>query len=217
MGHAVSADELPLERVGEFVESLPVASVGEATEWLRSVIFLPNDSLSKRGEAIDSGRASVRAATLTVDGNALPVAVKEMSPMDSSFHPESEVGLALRASLQCALVPKFYGCVKRSRALFMVMERCGGSLADRLRGLGGKGLPLGELACSSCDISDAVAQLHACGIVHCDVKPGNCLVRRDGRVVLTDFDAAHVRNCAGSGGTAASNDAVEADHGPKRP
>ena len=54
-----------------------------------------------------------------------------------------------RASLQCALVCKFYGFVKRSRALFMMMERCEGSLAERLRGLGGKGLPEGELACAS--------------------------------------------------------------------
>ena len=37
---------------------------------------------------------------------------------------------------------------------------------------------------------DALSTVHAAGIVHCDVKPGNVQLCSDGRVVLTDFGIA---------------------------
>ncbi|MBA2559455.1 MAG: serine/threonine protein kinase, partial [Propionibacteriales bacterium] len=40
------------------------------------------------------------------------------------------------------------------------------------------------------EVLKAIATAHAAGIVHRDVKPGNVLVRIDGRVILTDFGIA---------------------------
>ena len=40
------------------------------------------------------------------------------------------------------------------------------------------------------DIVDALAHVHARGIVHADVKPNNILMSADGRAVLADFDVS---------------------------
>ncbi|MEK8109922.1 protein kinase [Micromonospora sp. M12] len=45
--------------------------------------------------------------------------------------------------------------------------------------------------------ADALHTAHLAGIVHRDVKPGNLLVKADGRVVLVDFGIARSRDMAG--------------------
>lgn len=47
-----------------------------------------------------------------------------------------------------------------------------------------------ELALGLADVADALHSLHAAGVMHRDVKPGNLLVRPDGRIVLADFGLA---------------------------
>jgi len=56
--------------------------------------------------------------------------------------------------------------------------------AADIEGMAGALLPLLNLVCLVCD---ALGYLHGEGLVHCDLKPQNVLVRQDGRPVLVDF------------------------------
>ncbi|SHN22648.1 Serine/threonine protein kinase [Streptomyces yunnanensis] len=75
---------------------------------------------------------------------------------------------------------------RRTRRTWLVMEYvCGGSLEDR------PPLPPRRAARVGAQIADALAALHAQGLVHGDVKPGNLVVTPEGLAKLADFGAAH--------------------------
>ncbi|HEX8210564.1 MAG TPA: serine/threonine-protein kinase [Longimicrobium sp.] len=70
----------------------------------------------------------------------------------------------------------------------------GGSLADRLRISGA--LPPAEAVRIVAQLADALAHLHARGIVHRDVKPSNVLFTAHGELRLADFGvAARIGSC----------------------
>jgi len=48
------------------------------------------------------------------------------------------------------------------------------------------------------DIARALAYAHSQGVIHCDVRPSNILVGRDGRIVLIDFGSAYAENMPSS-------------------
>ncbi|MFF7473068.1 protein kinase [Streptomyces sp. NPDC008092] len=71
----------------------------------------------------------------------------------------------------------------------IVMELVDGpSLDDLLRERGTLGAQ--EAARVGAEVMDALAAAHRVGVLHRDVKPGNILLDRSGRVVLTDFGIA---------------------------
>ncbi len=71
---------------------------------------------------------------------------------------------------------------------YLVMEYVpGGTLADRLRA--GSREDWDPDAVFR-ELMAAVAHVHAAGIIHRDIKPGNVLIGRDGRTRLTDFGVA---------------------------
>ena len=197
MGHDLAAEAIAgmSEAASSYVESLPIASVEDAAAWLGRALLLPGGNLSDLSVAerigAEDANARVLTATLTIRGPvgetmAVPVAVKSLQ-VNNARRMAREVGTAMRASLQCPRVCKVYGCVRRGVDVWLVMERCAGSLEGRLRELGGAGLPTAELARVARDVCASLAELHECGVVHCDIKPANCLVREDATVVLADF------------------------------
>jgi len=74
---------------------------------------------------------------------------------------------------------------------YLVMELIEGEdLAARLRREGR--LAAGDVARIGLDVARALGVAHVRGIVHRDVKPGNILLSRDGRAMVTDFGIARL-------------------------
>src|SRR5690606_18990570 len=70
----------------------------------------------------------------------------------------------------------------------IAMERVlGGSVRGELKK---GGIPLARIVRWAQTSADALAYIHAAGVVHRDFKPSNMLLRADDRVVLTDFGVA---------------------------
>ena len=77
-----------------------------------------------------------------------------------------------------------------SDAVFTAMERCGESLAQWLRGAPGEdvaNLPPAERVAAAEALTAAVADVHAAGVTHNDIKPDNCLRAASGEFKLADL------------------------------
>ena len=91
------------------------------------------------------------------------------------------------AALSHAHIVKVYDFGIEEHRPYLVMAHVpGGSLRDRIRDEG----PLPEPAGLARELLGALAHVHAAGIVHRDVKPGNILLDEQDRSHLTDFGIA---------------------------
>src|SRR5947209_13243900 len=125
-----------------------------------------------------------------------PVAVKEVRFPPTVDDDERDVlrertmreaRTAARLDHPCAV--RVFDVCEEDEQAFLVMELIEGrTLSDLIRSDG----PIAAARAAEIGICllDALTAAHDAGIVHRDVKPGNVIVRPDGRVTLTDFGIA---------------------------
>lgn len=123
------------------------------------------------------------------------VAIKVLHPqiIDSDavitrFRQEAQAIAALRHS-NIIRVLDFHA---DERITFMVMEYIDGPTLQKLLGKYPNGLPQNLAVSIFMQLADAIAYAHELGIIHRDIKPGNVLITREGRPILTDFGLAWV-------------------------
>ncbi|GAA2765230.1 hypothetical protein GCM10010103_42710 [Streptomyces paradoxus] len=124
------------------------------------------------------------------------VAVKELRTYTDAAGPELEaLQLRMRREARAAARVRHPGVISvhdiaqvDGRPIIVMELVDGPSLDDVLRERGT--LDPGEVAGIGAKVMDALAAAHLAGVLHRDVKPGNILLDRSGRVVLTDFGIA---------------------------
>ncbi|MFF3487880.1 serine/threonine-protein kinase [Streptomyces sp. NPDC002701] len=134
------------------------------------------------------------------------VAVKELRTFTDANAPElAGLGLRMQREARAAARVRHPGVVAvhdvaeiDGRPLIVMELVDGPSLDDVLRERGT--LDAREAAGIGAKVMDALAAAHRAGVLHRDVKPGNILLDRSGRVVLTDFGIATMED-PGDGST----------------
>src|SRR5262249_9429425 len=104
------------------------------------------------------------------------------SPVDRFIH-EAKAASALNHPN----IVTIYEVIHATSRLAIVMELVAG---PSVRQLCGSTLPIDRVLHLGEQIARALAAAHARGIVHCDIKPENLMVRPDGIVKVMDFGLA---------------------------
>ncbi|WP_260463690.1 serine/threonine-protein kinase [Streptomyces sp. TRM72054] len=129
-----------------------------------------------------------------------PVAVKEMridglDAEDARTRRERTLREArATARIDHPHVVRVYDVVDEGERLWIVMELVAGRSLERITAEDGP-LGPGEAARIGLGLVEALREVHARGVLHRDIKPGNVLVEGAGRrVVLTDFGIAAIQD-----------------------
>jgi eukaryotic-like serine/threonine-protein kinase len=125
---------------------------------------------------------------------ARPVAVKVMADTlaaDRDWVRRFEREARAAASLSHPNVVQVFDYGTEAGRPFLVMQYVAGGTLQSRDGDGARDLDVERLAR---DLLDAIAHIHAAGLVHRDIKPANVLLDEDGRPRITDFGIAQPRD-----------------------
>ncbi|WP_406286975.1 serine/threonine-protein kinase [Embleya sp. NBC_00896] len=137
-----------------------------------------------------------------------PVAAKVIttgwgrSASQRSFRERSLREAQATARINHPNVVRVYDYVEDDDRLWIVMELLDARSLDTILEEDGPLTPHAAAAVAV-QIARALAVVHAHGVIHRDVKPGNVLIERDGHAVLTDFGIAALEGVSGLTGTGA--------------
>jgi serine/threonine protein kinase len=101
------------------------------------------------------------------------------------------------SKLQHPNIVRYYGLERDDLLAFLLMEYIEGvSLQAEILRAGGKPFTVARVREVMEAVCAALHYAHNQGLVHCDIKPGNILVEKNGRILLTDFGIARGMDAA---------------------
>ena len=132
------------------------------------------------------------------------VAIKRMPlPLDARGavlrHPPGLAEARTAAMLNHPAIVTVYDFATDSDEAFLIMEFVDGCPLDVVLDSADTPLDADETAAVVGAIADALEFAHDNGVLHLDVKPGNVLVARDGRIKVADFGMAALSSAGGHG------------------
>jgi len=140
------------------------------------------------------GMAQVWSARNTV--NRELVAIKTLLPLYAA-DPVLQERLAREGESQKTLrhpnILKAHGTFRLDGSIFMVMDLVDGESLERYMRRRRR-IPVPEVRGIAQSVLGALHHAHEANIVHRDVKPSNILLSRSGRILLSDFGIALLRN-----------------------
>ena len=132
-----------------------------------------------------------RATDLQLERDVAIKIISDVLAGDPRFVARFEREARLAAALNHPNLVKVFDFSVEEERPFLVMEYVpGGTLVEA------RGRPL-DVPALARDLLDAVAHIHAAGILHRDIKPANVLLGADGSPRLTDFGIARGEETTG--------------------
>jgi serine/threonine-protein kinase len=193
-----SVSSIPPERIASFLNDATADL--QVQEAVRAMLDGTGkvDSLDRIGQKIgryvltgrlgEGGMGEVYAARDRELGRSVAVKLLARSAIGTSSPVSRFIHEAKAASaLNHPNIVTIYEVVHATSRLAIVMELVDGV---SLRNLCGSPLPVDTVLHLGEQVARALAAAHACGIVHCDIKPENLMVRQDGLLKVLDFGLA---------------------------
>jgi serine/threonine protein kinase len=101
------------------------------------------------------------------------------------------------ATLQHPNIVRYYGLERDGLLAFMLMDYVEGtSLRTEIYQLAGRPMAAARIIEILRPVLSALHYAHQQGMVHCDIKPGNIMIEKSGKVLVADFGIARMTDAA---------------------
>jgi serine/threonine-protein kinase len=150
--------------------------------------FIGRGAMAEVYQVWDSRRTTFLAMKLLHDELA----------MDSIFLRRFQREARTLAQLQHPNIVRFYGLEEDDQRVFILLDYVDGTTLQREIHRAEGPLPLPRVMDVMRPVCGAIHFAHLQGLIHCDVKPSNILLHRNGNVLVTDFGLAHLTEGATS-------------------
>ena len=124
--------------------------------------------------------------------------VKRQDEDDDVYIDQARTEFEVAQKLKHPAIVRIYDCRTkkswfRTAGVELLMEFVDGKTLDQLLSGEGRTPDMGQLVLIFNQIASALAMMHRRGVYHADLKPGNIMLTKDGRVKLIDLGTAWIK------------------------